>query len=76
MTKAVTRSAAVAKPGNPRFKFIGETINELKKVVWLSRREVIYLSVLVLVVAGIVGLVLAGLDYGFTRLIDGFLLIK
>jgi len=30
--------------------------------------------VLVLLVAGIVGLVLAGLDYGFTRLIDELLL--
>ncbi len=74
MTKAITRSATVTKQSRPRFKFIGETINELKKVVWLSRREVIYLSVLVLLVAGIVGLVLAGLDYGFTRLIDELLL--
>lgn len=76
MPKAITRSAAVTKPSNPRFKFIGETYNELKKVVWLSRREVTYLSVLVLLVAAIVGLILAGLDYGFTRLIDVVLLGK
>jgi len=35
----------------PRFRFIGETIAELKKAVWLSRREAVYLTALVLVVA-------------------------
>ena len=74
MTKALTRSATVTKQNSPRFKFIGETIGELKKVVWLNRHEAIYLTVLVLIVAGVVGLILAVLDYGFTRLIDEILL--
>ena len=34
-----------------RFKFFGEVISELRKVVWLSRREVAYLTFLVVVVA-------------------------
>ena len=57
-----------------RFRIIGETIAELKKVVWLTKREAAYLTFLVLVVAIIVGLILGAFDYGFTRLVDGFFL--
>lgn len=57
-----------------RFRFIGEIIAELRKVVWLTRREAAYLTILVLIVAIIVGLVLGALDYGFTRLVDGLFL--
>ncbi len=68
----MTRYAA--KQRRPRFRFIGEIISELKRVVWLTRREVIYLTVLVLVVALTVGLILSVCDYGFSRLVDEFLL--
>ena len=53
-----------------RFRFIGETISELRKVVWLSRREIVYLSALVLVVSVTAGLVLGAVDYGFSSLIE------
>ena len=53
-----------------RFGFIKETIGELKKVVWLSRREVVYLTFLVLVVALVSGLVLGAVDFGFTQLVN------
>jgi preprotein translocase subunit SecE len=53
-----------------RFRFVGETIAELRKVVWLSRREVIYLSVLVLIVSITAGIFLGALDYGFTGLVE------
>jgi preprotein translocase SecE subunit len=59
-----------------RFSFIGDTIAELKKVVWLTRREAAYLTFLVLIVAIIVGLILGAFDYGFTRLVDEFFLVK
>jgi len=52
-----------------RFAIFGETISELKKVVWLSRRELIYLTTLVILVAIGTGVVLGLLDLGFTRLI-------
>jgi preprotein translocase subunit SecE len=58
-----------AKKGS-RFRFIGETIAELKKVVWLSRREALYLTALVLVVAASVGIILGAIDYGFSFLVD------
>jgi len=57
-----------------KFRFIGETIAELRKVVWLSRREIIYLSTLVLVVSVAAGLVLGAVDYGFTGLVEKVLL--
>ena len=58
------------KRSGSRFRFISETIAELKKVVWLTRREAAYLTVLVLIVAISVGLVLGAIDYGFTSLVD------
>ncbi|MFC1908764.1 preprotein translocase subunit SecE [Chloroflexota bacterium] len=61
----------LTKRGGPRlFRYVGETVNELKKVVWLTRREMAYLTALVLVVAGAAGIVLGLLDYGFTTLVD------
>ncbi len=59
-----------AKRISSRFRFISETIAELKKVVWLTRREAAYLTALVLIVAIAVGLVLGAIDYGFTNLVD------
>ncbi|MDO8636630.1 MAG: preprotein translocase subunit SecE [Dehalococcoidia bacterium] len=70
----MTSQGATAKNGSPRFKFIGETIAELKKVVWLSRREVVYLTSLVLIVVVIVGAFLGVVDFGFAKLIDGLFL--
>ena len=57
-----------------RFRFIGDTIAELKKVVWLTRREAAYLTFLVLVVTIAVGLILGATDYGFTNLVNKFFL--
>ena len=62
------------KRSGSRFRFIAEIIAELKKVVWLSRREALYLTVLVLIVAITVGIVLGAIDLGFTELVDKFLL--
>ncbi len=62
-----------AKRGS-RFRFFGDVIAELKKVVWLTRREAAYLTFLVLVVAVTVGIILGTLDYGFSRLVDGLFL--
>ena len=62
------------KKGFSITKFFGDIIAELKKVVWLSRREVVYLTVVVLIVAAIAGLVLGALDLGFTGLVDKFFL--
>ena len=64
------RRGATARQSRQRLKFFGDTIGELKKVVWLTRREAAYLTVLVLLVSITVGLVLGIIDYGFTRLVN------
>ena len=59
-----------------RFRFISETIGELKKVTWLTRREIVYLTFLVLIVALVTGLILGAVDYGFTRLVNEVFLVR
>ncbi|MBI2979528.1 MAG: preprotein translocase subunit SecE [Chloroflexi bacterium] len=66
----MTYRTTTAKQSGPRFGFFSETIAELKKVVWLSRQEAIYLTALVLIVSIAVGLILGIIDYGFTRLVN------
>ncbi len=63
---AVSKTSSVSK-----LNFFSDTLSELKKVTWLSRREVIYLSGIVLLVTIVVGIFLALVDFGFTRLIEG-----
>ncbi len=68
------KQGATAKRSGPRFRFISDTIAELRKVVWLSRREVAYLTALVLVVVIIVGIFLGIIDFGFTKIVDSLFL--
>ncbi len=63
-----------AKRSGLRFQFLGEIIAELKKVVWLSRREVIYLTALVIIVSVALGVILGFIDLGFTRLFNNVFL--
>jgi preprotein translocase subunit SecE len=70
----MTHHTATAKRTGSRFRFIGDIVAELKKVVWLTRREAIYLTTLVLIVAIAMGILLGALDYGFTQLVDTFFL--
>lgn len=74
------RSATPAKrPAAParrpsRFRFIADTIAEMKKVTWLTRRETAYLTGLVLLVAISAGVVLGLIDLGFSSLVNTLLL--
>ena len=70
------KSATAAKSTGTRVNFVSDTISELKKVTWLERREVIYLSSLVLLVTVVVGVFLALVDFGFTRLVETVFLGK
>ncbi len=53
-----------------RFRIFGEVFGELKKVTWLTRRETLYLTGLVLLVAVFMGVVLGLIDWGFSTMID------
>ena len=66
----MTQPTTPKKKGFRLFNYIGEIVNELKKVVWLSRREIVYLTGMVLVVTIIAGIVLGSLDFGFSELVS------
>ena len=57
-----------------RFKFIGETISELRKVVWPTRQEATYLTTLVMVITVVIALTLYLVDWGFSELMNVILL--
>ena len=65
----MTQPTTTKKKGFRLFNYIGEIINELKKVVWLSRRETAYLTGIVLLVTIAASLVLGAIDLGFSELI-------
>ena len=73
-TAAVMQRTGTAKKGFSITGFFSGIGAELKKVVWLSRREVAYLTVVVIIVAGVAGLVLGGVDRGFSALVNRFFL--
>ncbi|MCD6300326.1 MAG: preprotein translocase subunit SecE [Dehalococcoidales bacterium] len=62
--------STTTKRVSSRFRFIRDIIAELRKVVWLTKREAAYLTALVLIVAGAVGLTLGAIDYGFSELVN------
>jgi preprotein translocase subunit SecE len=61
--------ASIAKKATARFRFFGDVIAELRKVVWPTRQEAIRLTIMVLVVCIVIGIFLALADYGFARLV-------
>jgi preprotein translocase subunit SecE len=67
------RDNTATKPVSTRGKLIGEIIAEIKKVTWLSRREILNLTIMVLVVTITVALILGGIDYGFSFFIQYFI---
>ena len=72
-TTVKKQAGAQATKGKRGFwltRYFSEIINELKKVVWLTRRETAYLTMLVLIVTIIAGIVLGALDFGFTQLVN------
>ena len=66
----MTQPTATKPRGFRLFNYISEIVNELKKVVWLTRREIVYLTGMVLVVTIIAGIVLGSLDFGFSELVS------
>ncbi len=59
--------------GESRFKFVGETIAELKKVTWPTRQEATYLTTIVIIAAAAVAMALWGIDISFAKLMDWML---
>jgi len=59
-----------AKKENRLQKWWRETIGELHKVVWPTRKDALRLTWIVIAVIVIMGAVLGALDFGFTKLIS------
>lgn len=57
-----------------RPRFVMDIVNELRKVVWPTRDDVAYLTVVVVIIAIIFGAALGAIDIGFGWLIDNTLL--
>jgi preprotein translocase subunit SecE len=49
--------------------FFSEVRNELTKVTWPKRDEVVRLTLIVFAVSGIIGAYVGGLDYLFTKVL-------
>ncbi len=66
------KSSAIVKNKKPTSKpnFFSDIISEMKKVTWLSRRELLYLTGLVLIVTVAMAILLGVLDFGFSRLVN------
>jgi preprotein translocase subunit SecE len=45
---------------------------EMSKVIWPKREEVIKLTLIVFIISGIIGAYVGALDYGFTKLLEIF----
>jgi preprotein translocase subunit SecE len=60
----------VVKSKKSRFAFIRDIYDELRKVVWPTRREAIRLTLMVIAVCISVGIFLGALDYGFSELVS------
>jgi len=72
----MTHPTVTKRKGFRLFNYVSEIVNELKKVVWLTRREIVYLTGLVLIITIIAGIILGALDFGFTELVDKVFLGK
>ncbi len=67
--------SSTVKPNNiTPLKFINQSKQELKKVVWPTKKQVINFTSVVIGVSIITGLFIGGLDYLFTQLVG--LIIK
>ena len=51
-------------------RFVGETLAELRRVTWPTRQETMRLTVMVIAVAGVVGIFLGLVDMAFSRAMD------
>jgi preprotein translocase SecE subunit len=55
----------------PRVKrYFDEIAAEHKKVVWPTKDEITRLTVMVIIIAGSIGVFLGAADYGFTKLME------
>jgi len=52
------------------FRFVGETVSELRRVTWPNREETTRLTIMVISVAVAIGIFLGLVDLVFSRIFD------
>ena len=72
-TGATGRASAEVARRAFNLRFVGETLSELRRVTWPTRQETVRLTIMVISVAGTIGLFLGIVDYGFGELMDRIL---
>ena len=72
-TGATGRASAEVARRAFSLRFVGETLSELRRVTWPSRQETVRLTIMVISVAGAIGLFLGIVDVGFGELMDRIL---
>jgi len=66
----VAKSKAVAKKrANPVVRYFRETLAELHKVNWPTRKQATQLTIIVLIVVGLMSALLGLLDFVFARFV-------
>ncbi len=55
-------------------KWIMDIVSELRKVVWPTRQDTLHLTVVVVIVATIIGAALGGIDLGFAWIVENILI--
>ncbi len=53
--------------------FVRQAYDEIKKVTWPSRPEIIRLTLTVVIISAVVGIFLGSLDFIMTKLLTAFL---
>ena len=68
------RPAPARGPIIPRIRaYFGEVVAELRKVVWPTRDETRRLTVMVIIIAGSIGIFLGVMDYAFTKIMESII---
>lgn len=50
--------------------YLREVRNELQKVTWPNRTEVLRLTLTIFIISAVVGAYVGALDYGFTKVLE------
>jgi len=69
-TRTESPSARPSKGrGGAPTRYVRESVSEMRKVLWPSRNELVTYSIVVIVFVVIMVAIVAGLDFGFAKLV-------
>jgi preprotein translocase subunit SecE len=70
VTRTETPSARPQRGrGGAPTRFVREAVSEMRKVLWPSRNELVTYAIVVIVFVVIMVAIVAGLDFGFAKLV-------